>query len=136
MMTPRLLIVSAVKALNAVCLLLARLVILRAKVRQVGIDMFRIKICYHINNGHIRARLTSRNVIRTVHVGDKCYLTNNKDRWNEFIYQLCKKCREMSRDELLIKHGKRWRKHEQSLVIIKSANSAIKRMQPVEIKRY
>lgn len=97
--------------------------------------MFRIKICYNIDGDWLQARLTSKSVTRLVCVGNKYYIKNNKEKWGEFEYQLLQKCREMSRDELLIRYGKLWRKHEQPLRILISAHSAVKRMKSANLTR-
>ncbi len=98
--------------------------------------MFRIKICHNTDGEWLQARLTSKNVTRLVYVGNKYYLKNDKEKWSEFKYQLIRKCREMIRDELLLKYGSIWRKHEQQKQALMSALSAVKRMKPAKIKQY
>lgn len=94
--------------------------------------MFRVRISYSVSGDKIIARLSSANFSKSAIVGSKYYAGDRGRQWGQFVYCLRLKCKELCRDELFMKYGSLWRKHEQPKQMIRSANSAIKRMKEVK----
>ena len=89
--------------------------------------MFRIKACYVDGRILLRSGRFSKKFKITSASGKRML-----DKLPTIVeYQFIIQCRDLSRDNLHLMHGKDWRKYEQPLQIMKSTISAWKRIKAV-----